>query len=545
MSENTNHTTAIQKGEWNDSLSGDYLWSNANFGEAITDVMTPLTWSVIQFTLDDWRFLPGMSTVGVIGGRPYLNISIFATLFYGLGRSRQDLLRYMESTLYMRLPDDMPIPSIPVPRRTLLRGLFCALQVQLKQQRGIRETPAYLDANKAWFQGIRTAMQSQTTEAGLYDLWHAEMRPHIKKGVLCVLGSIMRSAEYTLKLRRHLADTIGPEDADILIANLSAEDALLESLGPVAGLNKLARGELSRSAYLEEYGHRGPHEFELSVPRPAEDPTWLEQELERMRRVPVDVEDLMAKQRRSYEAAWKRLQTHSSRAEGHLGPKLAESARRARLRERVRSAYVRDRWAVRLFAVRAGELTGLGNQVFYLTLDELLALLSGDRSVTRSIEPRMAAYQQYKTLPPYPSVIRGQFDPFAWAADPDRPSDIFDAHTSGIVRSDPDLVMGSPGSAGVVEGIVRVVEHPENGTLEQDEIMVAVQTDIAWTLLFPRAAAIVTDVGAPLSHAAIVARELGIPAVVGCGNATSQLKTGDRVRVDGGRGTVEVLNAAQ
>ena len=69
------------------------------------------------------------------------------------------------------------------------------------------------------------------------------------------------------------------------------------------------------------------------------------------------------------------------------------------------------------------------------------------------------------------------------------------------------------------------------------------QTDVAWTLLFPRAAAVVTDVGAPLSHAAIVARELGIPAVVGCGDATMRLQTGDRVRVDGGRGTVEILDA--
>jgi pyruvate,water dikinase len=74
--------------------------------------------------------------------------------------------------------------------------------------------------------------------------------------------------------------------------------------------------------------------------------------------------------------------------------------------------------------------------------------------------------------------------------------------------------------------------------------LVAAQTDIAWTLLFPRAAAIVTDVGAPLSHAAIVARELGIPAVVGCGDATLCLRTGDRVRVDGGQGVVEVVDPA-
>jgi len=66
-------------------------------------------------------------------------------------------------------------------------------------------------------------------------------------------------------------------------------------------------------------------------------------------------------------------------------------------------------------------------------------------------------------------------------------------------------------------------------------------TNIGWTPLFPRAAAIVTDLGAPLSHTAIVARELGIPAVVGCGNATTRLKTGDRVRVNGGLGSVELL----
>ena len=66
-------------------------------------------------------------------------------------------------------------------------------------------------------------------------------------------------------------------------------------------------------------------------------------------------------------------------------------------------------------------------------------------------------------------------------------------------------------------------------------------TNVGWTPLFPRAAAVVTDVGAPLSHAAIVARELGIPAVVGCGNATMSLKTGDTVRVDGGRGVVEIV----
>ena len=73
----------------------------------------------------------------------------------------------------------------------------------------------------------------------------------------------------------------------------------------------------------------------------------------------------------------------------------------AALREQARSAYVRDRWAIRLFAIRAGELTGLGGDVFYLTLSELLTLLCGDRSVTRAIAPRIESYRQYKRKAPF------------------------------------------------------------------------------------------------------------------------------------------------
>ena len=72
------------------------------------------------------------------------------------------------------------------------------------------------------------------------------------------------------------------------------------------------------------------------------------------------------------------------------------------------------------------------------------------------------------------------------------------------------------------------------------EILVTNATNIGWTIHFPKAAAIVTDIGAPLSHAAIVAREFGIPAVVGCGNATTVLKTGDIVTVNGTAGTVDI-----
>lgn len=195
---------------------------------------------------------------------------------------------------------------------------------------------------------------------------------------------------------------------------------------------------------------------------------------------------------------------------------------------------------LRAYALRGAELTGLGDDVFLLEIDELAATLRG--APAPDVAERRAAYDRYRALPPYPPLIRGPFDPFAWAADPGRRTDLFDA-TATAAPAPEGTVTGFPGASGVVEGRVRVMARPdEGGELQPGEVLVTTVTNIGWTPLFPLAAAIVTDVGAPLSHAAIVARELGVPAVVGCGNATALLHTGHRVRVDGTRGTVEVLD---
>lgn len=173
--------------------------------------------------------------------------------------------------------------------------------------------------------------------------------------------------------------------------------------------------------------------------------------------------------------------------------------------------------------------------------DEIIRLLGGQGEAPSQIPLRKTAYKKFSALPEYPTIIVGRFDPFTWAADPNCHTDIYDA-SHRIRRRFTDQIKGIPGSAGQAEGRVRIVKSSEEGyQLQPGEILVAITTNVGWTPIFPRAAAVVTDVGAPLSHAAIVAREMGIPAVVGCGNATMLLKTGDRVRVDGGRGTVEIL----
>ena len=527
--------------ERNATHNGDFLCSKVKYGEAVTETMTPLTWSVIQFTLDDWQFLPGYPTVGNIGGMPYLNISIFATLFRILRRGQDDLLQFMEGTLYMKLPAEMQIPLINLSASEKLAGMYSASQVQFKQRRGIRQLPAYLAENPSWFEEMRKRIKLEADLSGLVTLWDLEIAPHIKKGVWCVLGSATYSSDYALKLRRDLTKLVGAADANILIANLSDPEELLASLGLIAGLSKLARGDITLEAYLQQYGHRGPREFELSVPPPAENSDWLDRQLAELRLNPVDIEGMLAKQDIIFQEAWQRLITGHPGKVNTIQKRIQENIRRARLRERARSEYTRDRWLVRLFALRAAELTDLGEEIFLLTLDEILELLGGNPSALGSIMVRKETYQKYKTLPAYPSVIRGRFDPLEWAANSKRRSDIFDATVDYPIEKS-NLISGSPGSAGQVTGMARLIDHPDQGQLlQQGEILVAVQTDVAWTLLFPRVAAVVTDVGAPLSHAAIVARELGIPAVVGCGDATTRIKTGDRIRVDGAQGTIEIL----
>jgi pyruvate,water dikinase len=529
---------------WNDSLLGDYLWSNTNFGEVFSQAMTPLTWSVLQFTLRDWQFLPGYSTVGNIAGRPYLNISIFATVYQMLGRSQQDLLDYMEATLYLQLPVDTKIPLIPILKTQWLPTFWGLGRLRLCQQQGIRRLPAYLRETPGWFERTRQQIERTNSPAALLDLWEKSIRRHILDGRWTVLGTATYSADYTLDLRRRLILLVGEQDAGLLIANLSDEHELLASLEPLAALEQVAQGKLSRKDYLARFGHRGPDEFELSLPRPADDPQWLENQLARYRAAPVDVMAKIAVQKAAWKAAWERfLLQHPSKAK-NMERHIQESARRARLREEARAEYVRDRWLVRLFALRAAELYNLEDEIFYLRLEEILALLGCDESSLNSIDERRETYQRYRALPNPPALILGKFDPFTWAKNPQRRTDFYVAQQQADVElSSGGVIKGAPGSAGVVEGRVRRLDslvHAEE--IQNGEILVTAMTDIGWTPLFPQLGAVVTDVGAPLSHAAIVVRELGIPAVVGCGDATRRLQTGDRVRVDGGRGIVEIID---
>jgi phosphohistidine swiveling domain-containing protein len=407
--------------------------------------------------------------------------------------------------------------------------------------RDVRAVPGFLRTAEQRGTELRQRAVTLHDRVGLAAFWRTDLGPYLIESSRALRGASRQDGATLLTLRRDLRPLLGDADTETLTSGLSAGTQGLASMETLIGLRRVALGELDKETYVSRYGHRCVDEFEVSVPRPAEDPDWLDGQLSAA--AETDVDALLDRQEQARAAAWERLEERSPRKAAAIRKKLDRWARNARDRERARSEVIRTFWALRTFAVRAGEVTGLGDDVFCLNIDELLDVLDGGVVPRERMTIRRATYEQYRSLPPYPAVIRGRFDPVRWAADPDRRSDVFDEH--GAAPAPSDLVRGFPGASGVVEGIARVVHSVDDGeALRPGEILVTTVTNVGWTPLFPRAGAVVTDVGAPLSHAAIVARELGIPAVVGCGNATMRLRTGDRVRVDGEHGTVEVLEPA-
>ena len=509
-------------GDWNDSLTGDYLWSRNNFGEARPDVMSPFTYSLSEKVWSEISFLPGYHLSGNICGRYYANVSVAISMSMAMGKSKDAALAMMKGLLG-NVPEGLEIPLVPLPRSTMLLALPRMIRLGMKEKAGGKRIPEFLATNPARCKALRKRIQVMGDKASLAAFWHEEIMPRLQDS-MWIMGGSAQPLEAKMRLRDELVDLVGEADANALFSSLSSKEEMLASLGPVVGVSRVARGEMSREEYLEKYGHRGPQEAELSEPRPAEDPAWLDRQLAAYEREPVDVIALLDRRKLEFEEAWRRLQRRYPKKAQKLRPKLEGVGPAARLREAVRDEITRFLWVEREWALRAGALTGLGNDVFFLTIDEVLALLTGEaaanREATRAIPARQETHARYLELPPYPMIIRGRFDPFEWALDPDRRNHVYDA-TSCVPAFGSDTITGFAGAAGCVEGQVRVLDRPELGDqLQPGEILVAVTTNVGWTPIFPRAAAVVTDVGAPLSHAAIVARELGIPAVVGCGNAT-------------------------
>jgi pyruvate,water dikinase len=529
---------------WNDSLAGDYLWTCANLGEAIPSVMTPCTWSLVEIFMAETMALSQVGPhrlSGNIGGRFYLNLSLAFAVGNALGLG--SLVRNASEQAFGRIPKDVRIPALPMSRWRVMRSAMSSAVPFLRRVAAYqRRLPELLAAAPDRCARLHERIAAVGDAGELRALWRSDVEPLLRESSRMLAAGARLDGAGLVRIRPRLLKLVGEADANALLTGLSSGGPTLASLGPVLGLGELSRGEIDRETFARRWGHRCPDEFEVSVPRPAEDPEWIGRQLEGLRSAGSDPAELLVRQERARDAAWARLRARHPRRERGLRRRIAGAARAARGREAARSEVIRAFWVLRAFVLRAGELTGHGEDLFFLRIEEVLAVLGGSPEPLGLVADRRATYRAYAALGPYPTLVRGHFDPVRWAAGSDRRMDVFDESLALAPVS--DSVRGFAGAAGVVEGTARVLSSVEEGdSLRPGEILVTTVTNVGWTPLFPRAAAVVTDVGAPLSHAAIVARELGIPAVVGCGNATARLRSGDRVRVDGEAGTVEVLAA--
>jgi rifampicin phosphotransferase len=164
--------------------------------------------------------------------------------------------------------------------------------------------------------------------------------------------------------------------------------------------------------------------------------------------------------------------------------------------------------------------------IFYLTFQELQEVVATKRVDDRLIRRRQESFTSYQALTP-PRVLTSDGERIA-----------------GAYRRDPlpaGALAGLPVCAGTVEGRARVILDMAQAELEAGDILVTAYTDPGWSPLFLAIKGLVTEVGGLMTHGAVIAREYGLPAVVGVERATQLIRDGQRIRVHGGDGYVEVL----
>ncbi|MEA3213847.1 MAG: rifampicin phosphotransferase [Acidimicrobiia bacterium] len=553
------------------------VYCRGNVGEIVPKMVTPLSSTVTteafrlaftQMFADTGAFhaaemVEPSITGGLFGGYLYFNLS-FARSFAARapGVRVADVDRQMfgggEAPPFRRGPGDRSL-------RTKLRAARGAMRML---RRGGPDLDASRAETQAWIASIplapsddelvalvagfapRLAVQlRELVEAGFGAAIPTSLIERVAKGAerrepgllvkaMSGLGGI-ETARPAVELWR-LGRTVA-QYPSLTAAFDAGIDGLQDRLRAAAGADRAVAGFLERfDAFLIEHGHRGPNEVELASDTWGSDPASVLAVVERLRLSPESADP---------EVAAPRLAKERSEARGRLRRAVAPplrplitrlletAARGTARREQAKGTIVLGVSALRrpLFLaadrlVRAGQLPDR-KQFFMATVEELPKLLDDPATLGAELAARRATYEDLNDRVP-PFAFEAELpDPATWPRRADRPR---------VTRTGPLTGIGV--SAGVGRGRARVITDPRDPRgIEPGEVLVAPLTDPAWTPLFLAATAVVVDVGALQSHAAIVARELGIPAVVSVEGASRRLIDGDFLEVDGDRGTVTVL----
>lgn len=297
------------------------------------------------------------------------------------------------------------------------------------------------------------------------------------------------------------------------------------------------------SHFLNQYGMRGVGEIDFGQPRWRENPTPVMHTLKSYMEIdPGQAPDVLFE--RGHQAALKAIEELATRARsqsfGWFKEKLVRgAATRVRLllgaRESPKFYAIRTMGIIRKALLDIGQefvQTGTIQQrddLLFLRMEELeqLARDPSSQDWKHIIQARRKVFEREYRRRQVPRVLVSDGRAFYEGL--------------GIDAEDSESISGSPVSPGMVEGIVHIVLDPRTTQLARGEILVCPGTDPAWTPLFLMAGGLITEVGGMMTHGSVVAREYGIPAVVGVHQATTRLKDGQRIRVDGTSGKIVVL----
>jgi pyruvate,water dikinase len=510
-------------------------WTRANADEIFPAAISPLTWSFVGDAGElGWRasfFDAGILPRSALELPADWNDRAWA-IFYGRPAFNLAYLRYYAFAAFSSSDDDAGA-SRP-PERALAR-----LQRRAKTTWSVAWLPRRLRRLRArtdaWWR--RCADPGSLTDVDRAAATLEEARDtYAEVSRLHVLNSIVPVAWAYAEVARTSARAGMGERAPALLGGFRG----LEEVRLAEGLWQVTRRGRTMDDFVREFGFHGPVESELSSRSWREDPSPLVELLDALRRTPSADEPVVAERRRRTERddAERLLHQRLPFAAGVRSRVVLAIGRRfVPLRQVGKASLLQSLDVARACARRIGtDLHGRGlladpEDVFLLTVDEANGAVRDPSAapLTDLVAWRRERRERYRAMaipreftgPPVPETAEG--------TGPDDDGAVV-LHGQGV-------------SGGQVEGIARVVLLATD-PLDAGEILVCPFTDPGWTPLLVVAAGAVLDVGGSMSHGAIIARELGIPCVLGTGTGTRAIRDGDRIRVDGDAGVVEVLERA-
>jgi phosphohistidine swiveling domain-containing protein len=294
-------------------------------------------------------------------------------------------------------------------------------------------------------------------------------------------------------------------------------------------MRDLAMGKLDRQVFLERFGHRGRQEMELARPRWSEDPAAVEELVRALGPESGEKKEV------GLAGTWEALALEARLSAGQraaLEKELNTLQTYLSLRETAKHHLMRGYAIIRRILVELDRRYNLNGGLFFLTPDELPRLVEANhpRELSRELLAVIEQRRRRRAIAlslPMPQVLF---------------SDDLEAIGRAVETAKIEALQGVPLSAGIAEGIALVLQEPTRiGLPAEPYILVCPSTDPAWVPLFVQACGLIMETGGVLSHGAIVAREFGLPAVAGLPDVHRRLRTGQRLRVDGATGKVNVL----